>query len=79
MKSVREYYDTFWVKSPTRPGHRRRRGILKFTYPHAKRSYDSDIIKWCHEVMGKENVMWFWDHYHFTNERDLTLFLMRWP
>lgn len=78
MTSVREYYYTNWVK--TQPKGRRlvRRGIVKFIYPHAKRDYDSDIIKWCYEVMGKEHVMWFWEHYHFTNDQDRTLFLLRW-
>ena len=73
MKSVREYYDTYWDSES-----RRQSGVMRFNYPHVRRSYDSNIIKWCHEVMGEDNVYWFWDHYHFTNERDLTLFLMRW-
>lgn len=48
--------------------------------------YMTGINNWCEEQFGKEYDRWMWEvspvsqarRYHFTNEKDLSWFILRW-
>lgn len=38
----------------------------------------TDIVNWCQNTFGTENVLAKWETIYFYNERDYLVFLMRW-